>query len=58
MQVLVHVLVFQGILRRLLRRGNGGIEVLQLRAEAHADLERIRHVARESSVWRNLFVDV
>jgi hypothetical protein len=42
-QVLIHVLVLDGILGSLLRRGDAGVQMLQLRAEAHADFERIRH---------------
>ncbi len=43
MEVLVHVFVFEGIVGSFLRRGDGGIEVLELRGEAHADLEGVRH---------------
>lgn len=43
MQVLVHVLVLERIMRRLLRRRDGGVQMLQLRREAHPDLERIGH---------------
>ena len=42
-EVLVHVLVSQGILRGLLRGGDGGIQVLQLFRKPHAHLEWIRH---------------
>lgn len=44
MQVFIHILVSEGILRRLLRRVDGGIEALKLRREAHTNLERVGHV--------------
>lgn len=48
MEVLVHVFVFEGIVGSFLRRGDGGIEVLELRGEAHADLEGVRHCGGSS----------
>lgn len=43
MEVLVHVLVSEGILRGLLRGGDGGVHMLQLFRKPHAHLEWIRH---------------
>lgn len=45
MQVLVHVPVFEGIVGGFLGGVDGGVEVLQLRGEAHADFERVGHHA-------------
>jgi len=42
-EVLVHIFVFEGIVGGFLRRGDGGIEVLELRGKAHTDLEGVRH---------------
>ena len=44
MQILVHLLVPEGILRGLLSRVDGGIETLELRREAHSHFEWISHV--------------
>ena len=43
MQVLVHVPVFEGIVGGFLGRVDGGVEVLELRGEAHADFEGVGH---------------
>lgn len=43
-QIFVHVFVLEGILSSLLRRVHRGVEVLQLHAEAHTNLKRVRHV--------------
>lgn len=45
MQVLVHIFVLESIAGCLLKRYDRGIQVLQLRREAHADFERVRHFA-------------
>jgi len=42
-EVFVHVFVFERIVSGFLGGGNGSIEVLELRGEAHADLERVSH---------------
>ena len=43
MQVLVHVSVFEGVVGGFLGGVGGGVEVLELGSEAHADFERVRH---------------
>ena len=43
MQVLVHVPVLEGIVSGFLGGIGGGVEVLELRGEAHADFKRIGH---------------
>lgn len=43
MKVLIHVSVLEGIVSGFLGGVDGGIEVLELRGEAHADFERIGH---------------
>lgn len=42
-QVFVHFAVLEGVVGGLLGRGGGGIEVLELAAEAHADFEGVGH---------------
>lgn len=55
-QVLVHVLVSQGILSRFLCRVYRGVEMLQLRTEAHTDLKRVCHCFGPRSLWQGLAV--
>ena len=43
MQVFVHVSVFKGIVGGFLGGVGGGVEVLELGGEAHADFERVGH---------------
>ena len=43
MQVLVHVSVFEGVVGGFLGGVGGGVEVLELGGEAHADFEGVRH---------------
>ena len=46
MQVLVHVSVFEGIVGGFLGGVGGGVEVLELGGEAHADFEGVGHGMR------------
>ena len=43
MQVLVHVSVFEGVVGGFLGGVGGGVEVLELGGEAHADFEGVGH---------------
>ena len=43
MQVFVHVSVFEGIVGGFLGGVGGGVEVLELGGEAHADFEGVGH---------------
>ena len=47
MQVFVHVPIFQGVVGGFLGGVDGGVEVLELGGEAHADFEGIGHGSRE-----------
>lgn len=49
-QILVHVAILQSIMGGFLGRVDRSIEMLQLRGEAHTDLERIRHNAHENNI--------
>lgn len=49
MKVLVHVPVLEGIVSGFLGGVDRGIEVLELRREAHADFERIGHSLKRRS---------
>lgn len=42
-KILVQIAVLQRIMRGFLRRGDRGIQMLQLQSEAHPNLERIDH---------------
>ena len=42
-QVFVHVAVLEGVVGGFLGGGGGGVEVLELRGEAHAHFERVGH---------------
>ncbi len=61
MQVLVHILEFECILSGLLRGSGTGIEVFELRAEAHAYFEGIGHrgvrmegrILGENEMWKS-----
>lgn len=44
MQVLVHILIFQGILCSFLCRIHRGIQVLQLQTKSHANLKWVCHI--------------
>lgn len=50
-QVFVHVPVLEGVVGGLLRGGGGGVEVLELRGEAHAHFEGVGHTG-----WKTLEV--
>ena len=54
MQVLVHVPVLEGIVSGFLGGVGGGVEVLELRGEAHADFERVGHRLLEGNSYRNI----
>jgi hypothetical protein len=41
MQILIHIPIFQGILGRLIRTSNRGIEMLQMARKANSNLEWI-----------------
>lgn len=43
MQVFVHISVFEGVVGCFLGGVDGGIEVLELGSEAHADFEGVCH---------------
>ena len=47
MQVLVHVSVFEGVVGGFLGGVGGGVEVLELGGEAHADFEGVGHCGWE-----------
>ena len=47
MQVFVHVSVFEGVVGGFLGGVDGGVEVLELGCEAHADFEGVRHIERK-----------
>ena len=54
MQVFVHVSVFEGIVGGFLGGVGGGVEVLELGGEAHADFEGVGHEVWEeqsSALW-------
>ena len=48
MQVLVHVSVLEGIVGGFLGGVGGGIEMLELGGEAHADFEGVGHYEQRS----------
>ena len=58
MQVLVHVPVLEGIVSGFLGGVDRGVEVLELRGEAHADFERIGHNVYNKKFCLQVYIEV